>query len=63
MVKLHGQVFPEGDKTSGFTVDGYTWSQVLVAVLGQCGDDLTHANVMREAANLKNLTLECCSPA
>jgi len=48
--------FPEGDKTSGFTVYGYTWAQVLIAVLRQCGDDLPRTNVMRQAANLKNLT-------
>ena len=47
--------FPDGDKTSSFTVYGYTWSQVLVAVLEQCGDDLTRTNVMRQASNLKNL--------
>jgi branched-chain amino acid transport system substrate-binding protein len=54
--------FADGDKTSLFTVYGYTWAQVLVAVLGQCGDDLTRANVMRQAANLKNLTFGMLLP-
>ena len=54
--------FSEGDKTSSFTVYGYTWAQVLVAVLGQCGDDLTRPNVMRQASNLKNLTFGMLLP-
>jgi branched-chain amino acid transport system substrate-binding protein len=54
--------FPEGDKTSGFTVYGYTWAQVLVAVLLECGDDLTRANVMKQAENLKNLTFGMLLP-
>jgi branched-chain amino acid transport system substrate-binding protein len=33
--------FPDGDKTSFFTVYGYTASQILVQILKQCGDDLT----------------------
>jgi len=48
--------FPEGDKTSSFTVYGYTVAQTLVQVLKQSGDDLTRANVMKQAASLKNLT-------
>lgn len=46
--------FPEGDKTSSFTVYGYTVAQTLVQVLKQCGDDLTRANVMKQAASLKD---------
>ena len=46
--------YPEGDKTSSFTVYGYTVAQTLVQVLKQCGDDLTRANVMKQAASLKN---------
>jgi len=33
-------------------VAGYERAQALVEVLGRCGDDLTRANVMRQAANL-----------
>jgi branched-chain amino acid transport system substrate-binding protein len=54
--------FTDGDRTSVFTVYGYTWAQVLVAVLKQCGDDLTRANVMKQAANLKNLTFGMLLP-
>jgi len=46
--------FPEGDKTSAFTVYGYSVAQTLVQVLKQCGDDLTRENVMKQAANLKD---------
>jgi branched-chain amino acid transport system substrate-binding protein len=46
---------PEGDKTSSFTVYGYTAAQTMVQVLQQCGDDLTRANVMKQAANLHDL--------
>jgi branched-chain amino acid transport system substrate-binding protein len=46
--------FPEGDKTSLFGVYGYVLGQTLVQVLKQCGDELTRANVMRQAANLKD---------
>ena len=54
--------FAEGDKTSSFTVYGYTVTQTLVQVLKQCGDDLTRANVMRQAANLKDLELGMLLP-
>ncbi len=30
--------FPDGDKTSSFTVYGYTVAQTMVQVLKQCGD-------------------------
>jgi len=48
--------FPDGDKTSAFTVYGYTVAQTLVQTLKQCGDDLTRENVMKQAASLKDLT-------
>jgi branched-chain amino acid transport system substrate-binding protein len=53
---------PKGDKTSSFTVYGYTVAQTLVQVLKQCGDNLTRANVMKQAANLKNLKLGMLLP-
>jgi branched-chain amino acid transport system substrate-binding protein len=54
--------FPDGDKTSSFTVYGYTVAQTLAQVLKQCGDDLTRANVMKHAANLKNVELPMLLP-
>jgi branched-chain amino acid transport system substrate-binding protein len=43
-------------------VGGYTQSQALIQVLKQCGDDLTRENVMRQAANLKDLELPMLLP-
>jgi len=54
--------FPDGDKTSSFTVYGYTVAQTLVQALKQCGDDLTRENVMKQASNLKNLELGMLLP-
>jgi branched-chain amino acid transport system substrate-binding protein len=54
--------FPEGDKSSTFSVYGYLTGQTLVQVLKQCGDELTRENVMRQAANLKNLELGMLLP-
>jgi branched-chain amino acid transport system substrate-binding protein len=47
--------FPDGDKTSSFTVYGYTVAQTLHQVLKQSGDNLTRENVMKQAASLKGL--------
>jgi branched-chain amino acid transport system substrate-binding protein len=44
--------FPEGDELDGGTVTGYGVAQTLVQVLKQCGDNLTRANIMKQAANL-----------
>ena len=54
--------YPEGDRTSTFPVYGYTASQTVVQVLKQCGDELTRANVMKQAANLKDLSLGMLLP-
>jgi branched-chain amino acid transport system substrate-binding protein len=56
------QYFPDGDRTSNFTVYGYSVAQTLAQVLRQCGDDLTRENVMRQAANLHNLELPMLLP-
>ena len=61
-VAFMDKYYPKGDKTSGFTVYGYTVAQTLVQVLKQCGDNLTRENVMKQAANLKNLKLGMLLP-
>jgi branched-chain amino acid transport system substrate-binding protein len=48
--------FPDGDRTSSFTVYGYAVAHTMVHVLERCGDDLTRANVMKQAASLKDLS-------
>jgi branched-chain amino acid transport system substrate-binding protein len=54
--------YPEGDKTSSFTSYGYSVAQTMAQVLKQAGDNLTRENVMKEAANLKNLELDMLLP-
>ena len=54
--------YPDGDKKSSFTVYGYSAAQTLVQVLKQCGDDLTRANVMKQAASLKDFELGMLLP-
>ncbi|WP_454642506.1 ABC transporter substrate-binding protein [Bradyrhizobium liaoningense] len=54
--------FPEGDKTDGGTIIGYGVAQTLVQVLKNCGDDLTRANVMKQAASLKDFRTEALLP-
>ena len=49
--------FPEGNRIDGSVMFGYTVAQGLVHVLKACGDDLTRENVMRQAANIKDLQL------
>ena len=48
MKKYH----PSGDLKDNLNVYGYTVAQTLVQVLKQAGDNLTRANIMKEAANL-----------
>jgi len=44
--------YPEGDQDDAATVFGYGVAKGLEQVLRQCGDDLTRANIMKQAANL-----------
>jgi branched-chain amino acid transport system substrate-binding protein len=50
------------DKTDVNNVYGYNAAMVLIQVLKQCGNDLARANVMRQAASLKNLELPMLLP-
>jgi branched-chain amino acid transport system substrate-binding protein len=61
-VAFMDKYYPDGDKTSSFTVYGYSVAQTLAQVLKQCGDDLTRENVMKQAANLKNLEQDLFLP-
>ncbi len=54
--------YPDGDRTSTFTVYGYTVARTLEQVLKQCGDNLTRENVMKQAASLKNFELNTLLP-
>ena len=52
----------EGNKADGSTVFGYGHAQTIVQVLKQAGDNLTRANIMKEAANLKNFAPDTLLP-
>ncbi len=54
--------YPEGNVEDGFNVYGYSVAQTMVQVLKQCGNDLSRANVMKQAANLKNFTVPMLLP-
>ena len=57
MKKYH----PSGNLTDNFNVYGYTVAQAMVQVLKQAGDNLTHDNVMKQAASL-DMTLPMLLP-
>jgi ABC-type branched-subunit amino acid transport system substrate-binding protein len=54
--------YPEGNTNDVFNVFAYTVAQTLVDVLDKCGNDLSRENVMRQAANVKNLSLPLLLP-
>jgi branched-chain amino acid transport system substrate-binding protein len=54
--------FPEGNRIDGSVMYGYTVAQGLVYVLKNCGDDLTRANIMKQAASIKGLELGSLLP-
>jgi ABC-type branched-subunit amino acid transport system substrate-binding protein len=61
-VAFMNKYFPDGDKLDHGTIVGYGVAQTLVQILKQCGDDLTRANVMKQAASLKNFRTEVLLP-
>ena len=54
--------YPEANKADSGTIYGYGAAQTLVKVLEMCGDDLTRANVMKQAANLKDYVPDTMLP-
>jgi branched-chain amino acid transport system substrate-binding protein len=49
--------YPAGNPDDVYNVWGYSQAQTIEQVLKQCADDLTRENVIRQAANLKDLQL------
>jgi ABC-type branched-subunit amino acid transport system substrate-binding protein len=43
---------PAEDANSGISTYGYSTAHLLVQILKQCGDDLTRANLMKQATNI-----------
>ena len=49
--------YPEANRADASVMYAYIVAQGLVHVLKACGDDLTRANVMKQAASIKDLEL------
>ena len=54
--------YPDGDPKEYNNAYGYMQGHMLMQMLKQCGNDLTRENVMRQAANLKNVELPMLLP-
>jgi branched-chain amino acid transport system substrate-binding protein len=54
--------YPEGALDDQFNAYGYNVAILMAHVLKQCGNDLSRENIMRQAANLKNLELPLLIP-
>jgi branched-chain amino acid transport system substrate-binding protein len=57
-----GKYMPGADLTDGGTVFGYGVSYCLWQVLKQCGTDFSRANIMKQAANLKDIDVPVLLP-
>ncbi len=51
-LEFMAKYYPDGDAMSNFNVYGYMTSELLVHTLKQCGDDLTRANVLKQATHI-----------
>lgn len=51
-VSFMKQYYPEGKVNDLLNEYGYTYAQVLVQILKQCGDDFSRENIMKQATNL-----------
>ena len=56
------QYMSPNDLIDDRAVDGFDAATMLIPVLKQCGDDLSRENIMRQAANLKDLELPMLLP-
>ncbi|MEO5695961.1 MAG: ABC transporter substrate-binding protein [Burkholderiaceae bacterium] len=52
-----GRYYRDGDPKDASNLYAYLAAQTMVQILKQCGNDLTRENVMKQAANIKNLKL------
>ncbi len=53
---------PAAAKNDIYAVTGYLVSQIMVQVLKQCGDDVSSENIIKQAANLKNVQSDMFLP-
>jgi len=54
--------YPDGDKNSSFNAYGYAVASTMHEVLKRAGDNLTRANIMKVASNLKGLKVPLLLP-
>jgi branched-chain amino acid transport system substrate-binding protein len=54
--------YPDGNLADASNIYGYTVAQTMVQVIKQCGNDLSRANVMKQAASLKNFEIPTLLP-
>ena len=59
---LLDKYYPEADRSNSSVVYGYGAAQTLTKILEMCGDDLTRANIMKQAASLKDFTPDTLLP-
>jgi branched-chain amino acid transport system substrate-binding protein len=52
------QYMPEGDRKDAYIMYGYNTAQTMAAVLKNAGDNLTRENVMKQAANMKDVDVD-----
>jgi branched-chain amino acid transport system substrate-binding protein len=60
--KFMDKYLPQGDKSNLFHIYGYAAAATLVQVLKQSADDLTRANIMKQAANLNEVEIPLLLP-
>ena len=56
------QYMPEANRSDSYIMYGYNTAQTMVAVLKNAGDNLTRENVMKQAANMKNIEVDGVPP-
>jgi branched-chain amino acid transport system substrate-binding protein len=54
--------YPDANRTDANVIYGYAVSQAMAEVLKRCGDDLTRANIMKQAASLRDFTVKGLLP-
>ncbi len=53
---------PEADRSDAYLMYGYNTAQTMAAVLKNAGDDLTRENILKQAANMKNVEVDGVPP-
>jgi len=53
---------PAEDANSGIATYGYSTAALLVQILTQCGDNLTRANIIKQATNIKGYIADLALP-